>query len=367
MAANEQGHAMVENSGQSGHRPIVSVIMSVHNGEPYLREAIDSILAQSFTDFEFLIVNDCSSDNSQRIIISYGDPRVRLVDNPTNIGLTKSLNKALALSRGHYVARMDADDRSHKERLAKQVEFLNENPRVAVVGTQIQPIDAEGKTIRKGGSRKAVDPVALAWHWIFDNPLAHSTTLFRREIIWERMKGYDETFRTSQDFELWSRVAHLYEICNLDEVLVDFRLHANSVSRRYTTEDVIKLTPVYRQNLGRILQTSEFPQEFATRWLHITMPALTKIGNPTEVLAMFKDVRCRFLAVYPEAYRNKQVRAHCAAVLMRCARYYAPSDRLGSLKFMFATLRMGQLPIRELIICSLFLMPGARSLMKRLR
>lgn len=358
---------MVENFGQPSYRPLVSVIMSVHNGEPYLREAIDSILAQSLTDFEFLIVNDYSSDNSRKIIVSYDDSRVRLVDNSTNLGLTKSLNKALALSRGQYVARMDADDRSHKERLAKQVEFLNENPRVAVVGTQIQPIDAEGKAIRKGGSRKAVDPVALAWHWIFDNPLAHSTTLFRREIIWEKMKGYDETFRTSQDFELWSRVAHLYEVCNLDEVLVDFRLHENSVSKHYRKEDVIKLTPVYWQNHRRILQTSEYSQEFVTRWLHITMPALTRMGNPAEVLAVFKEVRCRFLAVYPEACQNKQVGAHCASVLMRCARYYAPCNRLGSLKFMLATLRMGQFPILELIICNLFLLPGARNFMKRLR
>ena len=129
--------------------PIVTVLMSVYNGERYLNEAIDSILAQTFTDFEFLIIDDASTDSTPKILHSYDDPRIRIVTNEENLGLTKSLNKGLALAQGEYIARMDADDISLPERLMMQLNFLIDNKTVPLVGSGAIMIDEDGKSIGK--------------------------------------------------------------------------------------------------------------------------------------------------------------------------------------------------------------------------
>src|SRR4051794_29608800 len=120
--------------------PKVTVLLAVYNGERYLREAIDSILGQTFQDFEFLIINDGSTDSTREIILSYHDPRIRLVDNEDNIGQTRSLNRGLALAAGQFVARQDADDISEPERLASQVAFLEIHPEVVLLGTWYRKI-----------------------------------------------------------------------------------------------------------------------------------------------------------------------------------------------------------------------------------
>ena len=116
--------------------PRVTVLMAVYNGERFLAEAVASILDQTFRDFEFLIVNDGSTDRSREIILSFGDPRIRLVDNPENIGLTRSLNRGLELAKGGLIARQDADDISLPERLEREIGFLDGNPKAAIVGSQ---------------------------------------------------------------------------------------------------------------------------------------------------------------------------------------------------------------------------------------
>jgi glycosyltransferase involved in cell wall biosynthesis len=124
--------------------PKLSVIMSVHNGEKYLREAIESILNQTFTDFKFIIINDGSTDNSLAIIRSYDDKRIRILNNGTNIGLTKSLNKALKQAKGKYIARQDADDVSLPDRFEAQLKYFVQYPEVALLGTSTYIINQEG-------------------------------------------------------------------------------------------------------------------------------------------------------------------------------------------------------------------------------
>ena len=126
--------------------PKVSVVMCVHNGERYLYEALESVLNQTFEDFEFIIVDDASADNTPAILKEYAaqDGRIRLMRNAHNLGLTRSLNKALRLAKGEYIARQDADDISLPQRLEKQVEFLNSNSRTAVVGSWTEVIDEYG-------------------------------------------------------------------------------------------------------------------------------------------------------------------------------------------------------------------------------
>ena len=123
--------------------------MSVYNGEKYLREAIESILNQTFTDFEFLIVNDGSTDSSLEIILSYPDERIRVIRNDRNIGLTKSLNKALQQAKGEYIARQDADDISLQNRFEEQLIYLEKHPEVALLGTSAYKIDERGEILAK--------------------------------------------------------------------------------------------------------------------------------------------------------------------------------------------------------------------------
>jgi len=129
--------------------PKVTVLMPVYNGERYLNEAVDSILGQTFTDFEFLIIDDASTDKTPEILRSYDDPRIRVVTNEENLGLSKSLNKGLALARGEFIARMDADDVSYPYRLQVQHEFMTQHPGAGVIGSWAEYIDRKGEIVHR--------------------------------------------------------------------------------------------------------------------------------------------------------------------------------------------------------------------------
>ncbi len=202
--------------------PRVSVVMSVHNGEKYLREAIDSILSQTFTDFEFIIINDGSTDSSEHIIRSYDDQRIRSVTQEKNIGLPASLNIGFALARGEYLARMDADDISVPERLRTQVTFLDEHPTIGVAGGWAQVFGHEAPHIWKNPTNPdEVDALLL-----FSCCLLHPTTMIRRSILTKHHLRYNEQFTTAQDYELWSRVREVTQLTNIPRILLHYRTYA---------------------------------------------------------------------------------------------------------------------------------------------
>jgi len=210
--------------------PKISVIMSVFNGEKYLREAIDSILSQSYTDFEFIIVNDGSTDNSPSIIKSYSDKRIRLIDNEQNIGLTKSLNRAIKQGRGEYIARQDVDDISLPQRLEEQVKYLEQHPEIVALGTSRYVIDEDGKIMRKEAA------LLKPGHNLFQaNAFTHGSVMFRKAVI-DELGGYNEVFRYSQDYELWLRVAQHHQIRNLPQVLYKLRSHGANIRLQHWEE-----------------------------------------------------------------------------------------------------------------------------------
>jgi len=209
-------------SKKSG-KPTISVIMSVYNGEKYLREAIESILSQTFTDFEFLIVNDGSTDGSLEIIQSYQDERIRVINNEQNIGLTKSLNKAIKQAKGEYIGRQDSDDVSFPNRFEEQIKYFEEHPEVALLGTSVYRIDERGKVFDRIIVR------AKPGRSLFKgNQFCHGSTMFKREAV-SRLGGYNELFRYCQDYELWLRVAKYYEVSNLTQVLYNLRFHRENI------------------------------------------------------------------------------------------------------------------------------------------
>ena len=208
--------------------PKVTVLMSVYNGEKYLRKAIESILKQTFTDFEFLIINDGSTDYSGEIFRSYSDPRIRFVSNSANRGLTRSLNTGLKLAKGEYVARIDADDVAFQNRLQVQVAFLDAHLDVCLLGGSYEVIDENGVVMST--EQVLADPLSIRFCLLFDNPVCHSSVMFRRSAVLE-VGGYDENVRIGQDFDLWNRLVTRGKIVQMDKPLVQLRRHNESVSR----------------------------------------------------------------------------------------------------------------------------------------
>lgn len=205
--------------------PLVSVLMAVYNGEPFLGEAIESILKQTFSDFEFIIINDASIDRSVDIIQKYRDNRIRLINNENNIGLTESLNKGLTFAKGKYVARMDADDISLPQRLERQVKFMEEHPKVGICGTWFQLIGPQERTIQHPVSHQ--DIITFMFK---NNGIGHPTAFFRRKLFIEQYLFYDESYLAAQDYELWIRASQITELANIPEVLVKYRIHNEQLS-----------------------------------------------------------------------------------------------------------------------------------------
>ena len=231
-------------------RPKITVLMSVHNGEKYLNEAIESILNQTYRDFEFLIVNDGSTDGSREIIKAYKDPRINLVDNERNIGLTKSLNHGLKMSRGEYIARQDADDISFPERLEKQISILERNREIALLGSWYLEIDENGNPLRE--YKLPCEPLQICWDSIFY--CSFSTVVFRRERILKNVGFYDESFRYAQDWELYSKIARTHTVVNIGEYLIKYRIHSRSMTDTYGPVVQSESNRIRTANIGYYLR-----------------------------------------------------------------------------------------------------------------
>jgi glycosyltransferase involved in cell wall biosynthesis len=210
--------------------PTVTVLMAVHDGERHLRESVESILRQTYSGLELLVVDDASTDSSRSIVESYGDPRVRVLVNERNLGLTASLNRGLEEARGRYVARQDADDVSEPSRLERQVELLERRPDLALVASHYRRIDDEG---RHGGDRFVpTSPLDIRWRLLFLNAFAHSSVTFRLDEV-RALGGFDERFRYAQDYELWSRLARSHQLTAVPEILVSYRRSSESLTATF--------------------------------------------------------------------------------------------------------------------------------------
>jgi glycosyltransferase involved in cell wall biosynthesis len=208
--------------------PVITCLMSVYNGETYLREAMDSILDQTFTNFEFLIINDGSTDDTVPIIESYDDPRIRLIHNDKNIGLTKSLNKGIDLSKGKYIARMDADDVSMENRFEKQVTVIERNKSAALVATKPFNFKEIYSNFDQGTGEISILRLQKL---LKGNLIFHGSVLVKKKTLLE-VDGYDERFEKAQDYDLWLRISKKYPLIILDSVLYLRRYHENSISSK---------------------------------------------------------------------------------------------------------------------------------------
>ena len=212
--------------------PAVSVILPVYDAGPYLREAVESVLNQTWTDFEFLVTNDGSTDGSGAILDEYAaaDPRIRLTHRG-NAGYTHALNAMLGRARGRFVARMDADDACRPERLAKQVAHLEAHPGCVAVGTGVRNVDPDGDPI--DAPAVVTDHAGLVAGLLREpgaaGSIAHPSVTLRADAV-RAVGGYRGEFEPAEDLDLWLRLAEVGTLANLPEVLLDYRIHPASVT-----------------------------------------------------------------------------------------------------------------------------------------
>ncbi|MCS6968605.1 MAG: glycosyltransferase [Bernardetiaceae bacterium] len=224
--------------------------MSAYNAEKYISQAIESILHQTFKDFELLIINDASTDKTRAIAEHYAqqDKRIKLFDNPKNLGLTRTLNKAIDLTGGQYIARMDADDIAMPERLAKQVQLLDANPNIGFCGTWIEFIDSDGMPLGETLSMSLTSEEIYA-RLFFHNCFIHSSIMMRRSCALEK---YNENFVICQDYEFWSRLSENFVCYLIPEFLVQYRIYQQSMMNASPDQTAAEVRQIVKGKLQKI-------------------------------------------------------------------------------------------------------------------
>ncbi|SDK81106.1 Glycosyl transferase family 2 [Pedobacter sp. ok626] len=244
-------------------KPLVSVLMPVYNAEKFLHDAIESILAQTFTNFEFIIINDGSTDRSELIIQSNHDDRIKYHPNAGNLGIVATLNKGLALAQGKYIARMDADDISLPERLALQFHFMEANPLFAVCGAQAINIDEKGNHI--GIIKVPETDEEIKVQLLFNNVFIHPLTFFRTETI--KQYGYSQNYQYAEDYYLLTQIAEKHKLANLNETLLLYRTQENNITSTRVRQMDSCRKKIYENQLSRLLEKSpseQFISDFFT-------------------------------------------------------------------------------------------------------
>jgi len=235
--------------------PLVSVVLPVRNGAADLPKAMDTILAQTFTDFELIVVNDGSTDGTAAVLDAIRDPRVRLVHQEST-GLARALNRGISLARGRYIARQDHDDWAKPTRLEKQVAFMEANPDCALVGTCAEIWVGNQPTERVHDF--PAEDAALRFELLFNNPFVHSSVMMRKSAL-DAVGGYstDPARQPPEDYELWSRLARRYKVANLPERLTIYREVPNSQSRTGPNPFQQKLVVISAENLAAAVGAAE--------------------------------------------------------------------------------------------------------------
>ena len=263
--------------------------MSVYNGAKYLREAVESILNQTFSDFEFIIINDGSTDDTEKIIAEFGDKRIVRLKNEKNIGLVKSLNLGLKIARGEFIARMDADDISNPERFEKQIKYFERHPETGVLGTNINHIDSRENFIAV--LEQPATHYPIFWKMLFDCAIIHPTVMMKRDVVMET-GGYDPRFIHTEDTELWSRLIFSTRFANLQEILHSRRLHGKSIMNTQSKTQYHFSVKIRKQLFEKLLER-EVPEATA-EWFSRLGKSLTN-NQIKEIISILLELYGKFI------------------------------------------------------------------------
>lgn len=222
--------------------PQVSILMPVYNTAPYLREAMDSMLSQTFTDFELIVLNDCSPDNAEEILDTYDDPRIVRYRGERNVGLANVLNVGIEMARGKYIARMDSDDISLPNRLKVQVDFLEKHPDIDLVSVAMQLFGAKEEVWVREQNPEKVKINAL-----FYSPVLHASSMWRKESFERHGLRFRQDMVPAEDYDLWTRaLVRGLKLVNLPDVLYRYRLHPNQATQQ--KEKTFEKVRIVRRN-----------------------------------------------------------------------------------------------------------------------
>lgn len=311
--------------------PLVTVLMPVYNVAPYVQETLDSILNQTFTDFEFLIYNDGSSDETATIIRRAAaiDSRIIFHDSATNIGYVPHLNKGLKEARGRYIARIDGDDLAHPERLARQVAYLEAHPAVGICGSIVQMFDAGHGLIDCPENDNEIRQTLC-----LENAFIHPATIIRTSVLREHDISYNVEYMPAEDYKMWCELSRVTQMHNLQEVLTQYRIHSHQISRQRSALQQQQIGSIRREQMAwqGIFLEPEYEAAFTLlatpdRWRMLTESDYQQIIHLLNVLSE----KARAVDISP-AVINQVLGRQWSRVLEAAGKY-----RLGMLPFALQT------------------------------
>lgn len=236
----------------SSMSPVISVVMPVYNAGKYLREAIDSVLNQTFSDFEFLIYNDGSIDDSDEIIKSYSDPRIIYTRIEKNAGYVTLLNKGIDQAKGQFIARMDADDISLPSRFAEQIKFMNENLEIGICGCWIEQFGSRSGQVKLPSSN-----IDIITSLFYGTPFAHPSVIIRKSVLKENKLYYNNDYLFAEDYELFERMLLITKAANINKFLLKYRLHSTQVSTRKWNQQYFLAGKIQARRFTRVLKNPQ--------------------------------------------------------------------------------------------------------------
>lgn len=275
----------------------ISVLMPVYNGEKFLKDAIESILNQTFKDFELIIINDGSSDNPKNVLSAFNDTRIKYFENEINRGIVVTLNKGIELSVGKYIVRHDQDDISLPDRFEKQFAFMENNPDIAVCGTYLSMFGSSQNVIWKF----PVTNDDIVCNLLFSVVINHPTVIMRREFLNQNNFKYDEEHNGAEDYDLWVRIAKHHKLANLPEALLLYRIHSNQMATTFSKKQV-QLSKLIRKRMLNELMSNISENEFEvhndiaytnaksdTEWVKSALKWLAKLKSANDLKGIYPE------------------------------------------------------------------------------
>lgn len=301
----------------SDKEPLVTILMPVYNSEQYLAETIDSMLNQSYRNFEFDIINDGSSDKSVQIIQSYSDPRIKLYHNNGNQGLIYTLNRGLEIANGKYIVRMDADDISLPDRLEKQVAYMEKNKNIGISGTWIK-IFGNNKNRTKYPITSNEIKACLFWGTTF----AHPSVIMRREDILKNNLKYRIEYLHAEDYGFWVEAAQHFDMGNIPEFLLKYRASQGSISNKYKNVQEETVTNIILKNIESLGYSIEQEMRELLKTRVLTIGKLDNIKEIKKIEALLiglKELNDKN-GKYPEIHFNRYLAEKLYRICVKSAK-----------------------------------------------
>lgn len=284
--------------------PQISVLLPAYNAERYVAQSIQSVLAQTHEDFELIVVNDASTDSTRAVVLQYDDPRIRLVDNPRNLGIVETLNRAMAMARGRYIARIDADDLCIPTRFAKQKAALDSRPGIVMVSAEMSVLSRGA--VRFTRQRPETDLKALRWMLHLGNPVGHSSMMFRAEAV-QRLGAYmRREFQYAEDFDFTHRLLAIGDVFIIPEYLVIYRQHGSNLTVTHRDEMARAAAAVLRRVYEALLQEDCEETAMVTRHMLLGEP-VTDPAAWRRLRAVLSRLASRFHDAYETDAQQRRV------------------------------------------------------------